>query len=87
MANTSSAKKAIRSSAKKNVINSTMSVKYKDAVRDFNSAVTAGESKKKLGEKLSVAFKQIDKAARKKHNVLSENKAGRLKSKLSKLVK
>jgi small subunit ribosomal protein S20 len=84
MANIASAKKAIRSSAKKKLVNDRYREKFRSAVKAFNDAVEAGESKKKLEELLQNAYKQIDKSAKKTVNVISENKAARMKSKLAK---
>lgn len=78
MANTSSAKKAIRSSERKKVIN----IRTKRAFREAAKAVTGkGDDKANL----SKAFKAIDKAA--KNNVIHKNTAARYKSALSKKVK
>lgn len=56
---------------------------YKRAVRDIRKAVVAGklDKAKKMLPKL---YQALDKAA--KTNVIKKNKAGRLKSRLSRLV-
>lgn len=82
MANTSSAKKAIRSSARKNVINLRVKRSYKEAKKDLEKSITEKGDSKKL---LAVVYKKIDKAA--KLNVIHKNTASRYKSRLAKLVK
>ena len=84
MAITSSAKKAIRSSAKKHVFN----LRRKDALHD-----TTKTFMKKLASKdvvgaeklLPMAYAAIDKA--RKRGIIKGNTAARKKSRLSKLVK
>ncbi|MCA9385031.1 30S ribosomal protein S20 [Candidatus Dojkabacteria bacterium] len=84
MANTSSAKKAIRSSAKKNVRNSIIRKKFRVARKEVRDAVAAG-NKKEAEKKMPAAFKHIDKAAKK--NILHKNTAARYKSRLAQAVK
>lgn len=86
MANTSSALKAIRSSAKKKLVNDELRTGYRAAVKELTEAVEAGEKQAKLQELLAQTYKKIDKAAKKRHNVLDPNKAARLKSKYARLV-
>ncbi len=83
MANTSSAKKAIRVAARKTVINLRHKRAYKDARKDVMDAVLA-KNKKEATTLLSKAFKEIDKAA--KSNIIHKNTAARYKSSLSKKV-
>jgi small subunit ribosomal protein S20 len=81
---TSSAKKALRQSKTRHAHNVVRKVAYKKAVLNFRKLVTA----KKMNEAvkaLSLAFKALDKAAKTK--VIEKNKASRLKSRLSKLIK
>jgi small subunit ribosomal protein S20 len=80
MANTSSAKKAVRSSEKKRLYNIKTKDKYKAARRAVVDALAKGDVKE-AQEKLSDAYKQIDKAAKK--NVLHRNTASRYKSRLA----
>lgn len=75
MANTSSAKKAIRSSERKKIIN----LRTKRAFKEASKAVGAKGSS---ADALTKAFKAIDKAA--KANVIHRNTAARYKSKLAK---
>lgn len=70
------AKKALRSSKRKAVVNSRVRSRMKSAM----DAVKVGAST----ESVSTAFSRIDRAV--KHNLLHKNKAGRLKSQLSKLI-
>jgi len=83
MANTKSAKKAIRSGNRKAVINTTTSTKYKKASKALHKAIIAKDSKTKVTELLAIAYKQIDKAAKKSVNIISRNKAARLNSYLA----
>lgn len=92
MANTASAKKAIRSSSRKVSVNEVVREKYKETKRIISrtakevNAGVAKVSKADLDAKLAVAYKQIDKAAKSGVNVISKNKANRLKSRLAKQV-
>jgi ribosomal protein S20 len=84
MAITSSAKKAIRSSAKKHVFN----LRRKDALRDTTKALTKALSAKDVAgaEKLlPAAYKAIDKA--KKRGVIKGNTADRKKVRLAAAIK
>ncbi len=83
MPNTKSATKAVRVSQRRRVINLVTIGKYKDAVKAVRKAVL--EKKQDEAQKaLSLAFKQLDKAAKK--HVIHQNKAARLKSRLSKAI-
>lgn len=84
MAITSSAKKAIRSSAKKHVFN----LRRKDAMKDTTKLLTKALSAKDVAgaEKLlAAAYKAIDKA--KKGGVIKANTAARKKSRLALAIK
>lgn len=83
MANTSSAKKAIRVAARKTVINLRHKRSYKDARKSVLQAVEA-KNKKEALELLPKAYKEIDKAA--KTNIIHKNTAARYKSNLTKRV-
>ena len=80
MPNTKSAIKAQRSSARKRAFNLVTIGKYKDAVKAVRKAI-ASKQKPEALKFLSNAFKQLDKAAKKR--VIHANKAARLKSRLS----
>jgi small subunit ribosomal protein S20 len=84
MAITSSAKKAIRSSAKKHVFN----LRRKDAMKDTTKSLTKALAAKDIAgaEKLlASAYKTIDKA--KKGGVIKANTAARKKSRLALAIK
>lgn len=83
MANSLSAKKRIRQNAKRRGLNRWRKVQVKDAVRDFDEAVKAGD-KAKAAEKLSVAFKQLDKTAAK--GTIHKNTASRRKSRMTRTL-
>lgn len=80
MANTKSAKKAIRSSAKKKNLNDTHKRRFREARKAVVDAVVAGD--KVAAEKaLPKAMKEIDKASKTK--VIHKNTASRYKSRLA----
>lgn len=84
MAITKSAKKAIRSSAKKRVFN----LRRKDALRDATKTLTKALSAKDAAgaEKLlQAAYSAIDKA--KKRGIIKSNTAARKKSRLALALK
>ena len=84
MAITSSAKKAIRSSAKKHVFN----LRRKDALHDATKSLTKALAAKDVAaaEKLlPEAYKAIDKAA--KRGVIKGNTADRKKARLAAAIK
>jgi len=83
MANTSSAKKAIRVSLRKNIINLRRKRQYKEARKDVIKAVES-KDKKTAVSLLPQAFKEIDKAA--KMNIIHKNTASRNKSQLARSV-
>lgn len=84
MAITSSAKKAIRSSARKRVFN----IRRKEALRDAAKSLLTALVKKDVAgaEKLlPIAYKAIDKAM--KRGVIKKNTAARKKSRLALAIK
>jgi small subunit ribosomal protein S20 len=81
---TTSAKKAIRQSAKKRVYNIRRKSKVEDAVRKVKKFVSAGKVSDARAS-LSIAYKAIDKAA--KGNTLNKGTADRMKSRLNAFVK
>ncbi len=83
MANTKSAIKAIRVSGRKSVINLRSRRGFKEARKEVVKAVEA-KDKKGAAKLLPVAYKEIDKAA--KRNIIHKNTAARYKSNLSKSV-
>lgn len=84
MANTSSAKKAIRVSERKRIINLRVNRQYKEDRKAVVKAVS-GKNKEQAEKLLPVAYKSIDKAV--KGNVIHSNTAARYKSQLAKLIK
>lgn len=81
---TASAKKALRQTKTRRARNVVKKQAYKKAVTTYRKMVAA----KKMDEAqklLPAAFKALDKAA--KTNVITKNKASRLKGRLSKLIK
>ncbi len=84
MAITSSAKKAIRASAKKRVYNLRRKSALYDATKALTTAVAAKDTKK-AESLLSVAYKAIDKA--RKTGIIKANTASRKKSRLALLLK
>lgn len=79
-----SAKKALRQSLKRRAQNLIKKEAYKAAINNFKKLVAdkrLDEAKKALSE----VYQKLDKAA--KTNVVARNKASRLKSRLSQLVK
>jgi small subunit ribosomal protein S20 len=82
MAITSSAKKANRVSARKQVFNVRRKREMRDAVKEVRKIVTTDVAK--ATELLSSAYKAIDKAA--KRGVIKANTASRKKSRLAKFI-
>ena len=80
---TSSAKKAHVASLRKHVFNVRRNRAMKAAVKEVKDLVSEGKPKE-AEEKLSAAYKAIDKAA--KRGVIKSNTADRKKSQLSKLI-
>ena len=84
MAITSSAKKAIRVSKRKKIINDRRDRAMKDMVKKVEKAVKTGKKDEAL-KILPAAFAAVDKAS--KRGVIKKNTASRKKSRLSRLVK
>ena len=82
MPNTSSAKKALRSSLKKRDRNKAYKEKIKEVVREFKKSVNISDSK--VGKKLDQVFSVIDKAVKKR--IWHKNKGARKKSQFSKMM-
>lgn len=83
MAITTSAKKAIRVSARKRVFNVKRVRAMRGAVKEARVLAKGGDAKEKA-EKLSTAYAAIDKAA--KRGVIKKNTASRKKSRLAKAL-
>lgn len=83
MPNLKNAKKRVLVNEKKEVVNNEFSASMKTAIKNVERAV-ASKDKEKATDKLKVAIKAIDKAA--KNGVTSKNTCARNKSRLSKKV-
>lgn len=81
---TRSAKKALRGSEKKHVFNLRTKKKLTDAVKEVKNVVVKKE-KKVAADALSLAYKAIDKAAKK--GLIKKGAADRKKSRLAAFVK
>ena len=84
MANTKSAKKAIRVQKRKRVINLTKINAYKKAKKTILDLLAKGDAKE-AEKNLPNVYKHLDKAA--KNNTIHPNKAARMKSRLTASVK
>lgn len=80
---TRSAKKALRQAAKRNKRNRARKETYKNAVKKIKKLVAAKQTNE-AEKMLTELYRALDKAA--KVNAIKKNKAGRLKSRLTKLV-
>ena len=83
MPNLQNAKKALRVSTRKRVLNDKRRKAMKDTIKDVK--VLVGAEKKIIVESLSKAYKAIDKAA--KRGIIKTNTANRRKSRLAKALK
>lgn len=83
MANTSSAKKAVRVEARRKQINDAKRSKVRLARKELEKALNSGEKPAKLKKLLDKFYKQVDKAAKKTNGMLTQNKAARLKSSMA----
>lgn len=83
MPNIKSAKKRMRSNAKKADVNTLISSSMKTAIKKFEKEVKAG-NKAEASNCLNIAMQRIDKAVTGK--LVHKNKAARLKSRLVKLM-
>ena len=84
MANTSSAKKALRVSARKRVININVKSTFKAARKEVKDSLLKGDVKTAKSS-LPKAYSEIDKAVKK--GVIKKNTGARYKSRLSLAVK
>ena len=81
MPNLASAKKRLRQNVKERARNRWRKDRVKQAVKDFDDALKAGD-KDKAAENLKVVYKQLDQVAAKK--TIHKNAAARQKSRLAK---
>ena len=83
MPNIKSAKKRMRSNARKAEVNTLVYSSMKTAVKKFEKEVKA-EKKEQASNNLNIALQRIDKA--KNSGLVHKNKAARLKSRLTKML-
>jgi len=84
MANTKSAKKNVRSSARKKSHNDMWEGRFKSAKKSLSKAITEKEDEKILKEKYVSLQKSLDKAAKEK--TIHKNKANRVKSRYARKI-
>jgi ribosomal protein S20 len=84
MANTKSAKKAIRSSKAKKIHNTMWEKKVKDNIKELKNLLDSKPESAVLTKQLTVLQKSVDKAAKEK--AIHKNKANRVKSIYAKRV-
>ena len=82
MPNIASAKKRVRSNAKKTTVNTLVVSSMRTAVKKFEKEVKAG-NKEAASTNYNIAIKRVDKAMA--SGKIHKNKAARLKSRLTKL--
>ena len=81
---TTSAKKALRQNIKRRSKNLRKKDAYKTAINEYKKLIPL-KNTDEAKQKLSLVFKSLDKAA--KTNVITKNKASRLKSRLARRLK
>lgn len=82
MPNIESAKKRVRSNAKKTNVNILVNSSMRTAIKKFENEVKTG-NKEEASNKLNIAIQRIDKAM--SSGKIHKNKAARLKSRLTKM--
>ena len=83
MPNIKSAKKRMRSNAKKADVNAIINSSMKTAIKKYEKEVKAG-NKEEASNQLNIALQRIDKAMT--SGLVHKNKAARLKSRLTKMM-
>mgnify|MGYP004512193587 CR=1 FL=1 len=83
MPNIQSAKKRVRSNAKKQTVNTLVTSSMRTAIKNCEKAIKAG-NKEEAATKLNIALQRVDKACT--SGLVHQNKAARLKSRLTKAV-
>ena len=83
MPNIKSAKKRMRSNAKKADVNAIITTSMRTAVKKFEREVKAG-NKENASNNLNIAIQRVDKAM--SSGKIHKNKAARLKSRLTKMM-
>ena len=81
MPNTDAAKRALRESGRRQVLNLRKKRELLGVIKDYKKTVEAGDAAGAAGKLVNV-FKKLDKAAH--TNLIKKGKASRLKSRLSK---
>ena len=84
MANTKSAKKNIRASARKKSHNDMWEKRIKTAKKSLSRSILSNEDKQVVLEKMVVLQKSLDKAVKEK--TIHKNKANRVKSRYAKKI-
>ena len=82
MPNIKSAKKRVKTKAKKREMNRTAISSMRTAIKKFEKDVKAG-NKEEASKSLNTAYQRVDKAM--KNGLVHKNKAARVKSRLTKL--
>ena len=83
MPNIKSAKKRMRSNAKKTGVNTLVTSSMRTAVKNFEKEVKAG-NKDNASNNLNIAIQRVDKAM--SSGKVHKNKAARIKSRLTKMM-
>ncbi len=83
MPNIKSAKKRVRSNAKKKDVNTLVRSSMRTAIKNCEKAVVVG-NKEEASNKLNIALQRVDKACT--SGIIHKNKAARLKSRLTRAV-
>ncbi len=83
MPNIKSAKKRVRSNAKKQDVNTLVTSSMRTAIKNCEKSIKSG-NKEEAATKLNIALQRIDKACT--SGLVHQNKAARLKSRLTKAV-
>jgi len=81
MPNTDAAKRALRESRRREILNLRKKRELLSIIKDYKKTVEAGDTASATG-KLASVFKKLDKAAH--TNLIKKGRASRLKSRLSK---
>jgi len=82
MPNIKSAKKRVRSNARREKVNTLVTSSMKTAIKNFEKSVKAG-NKEESATHLNIAIQRIDKAV--SSGLVHQNKGARLKSRLMKM--
>ena len=83
MPNIRSAKKRVRSNARKKDVNTLVKSSMRTAIKNCEKAVNSG-NKEEASNKLNIALQRVDKACTRR--LIHKNNASRIKSRLTKAV-